>query len=175
MILENLGVAERGLDHRLGARLAIALQELALQRAGIDADPHRAAMVLGRLDDFAHPVGAADIAGIDPEAGGAGLGGFDAALIVEVDVGDDRHLDLFHDLLQRRGRILVRAGDPHDVGASRFGGLYLGHRSATSLVSVLVMVCTVIGASPPTRTEPDADLPGFPPQDVAIGTNAHEP
>ena len=55
VVLEDLGVVERALDHRLGARLAVALQQVAFERAGIDADPHRAAVVLGRLDDLAHP------------------------------------------------------------------------------------------------------------------------
>jgi hypothetical protein len=43
-------VVERALDHRLGARLAVALQQVALERAGIDPDPHRAAVVFRRLD-----------------------------------------------------------------------------------------------------------------------------
>ncbi len=110
-------MVERAFDHRLGAGLAVFLQQVALERAGIDADAHRAAVVLGRLDDFAHAVGRADIAGIDAQAGGAALGRLDRPLIVEMDVGDDRHRDLPHDLLAARRRFLVGAGDPDDVGA----------------------------------------------------------
>jgi hypothetical protein len=36
VVLEDLGVVERALDHRLGARLAIALQQVVFERAGID-------------------------------------------------------------------------------------------------------------------------------------------
>ena len=91
VVLEDLGVVERALDHRLGAGLAVFLQEIAFERAGIDADPHRAAVVLGRLDDLAHPLGRADIAGVDAQAGGAALRRLDRPLVVEMDVGDDRH------------------------------------------------------------------------------------
>ena len=51
------------------------------------------------------------------EAGSAGIGGLERALIVEMDVGDDRDVRRAHDLLEARGRGLVRAGDPDDVGA----------------------------------------------------------
>ena len=46
MSSQDPGVVERALDHRLGAGLAVFLQQVALQRAGIDADAHGAAMVL---------------------------------------------------------------------------------------------------------------------------------
>jgi hypothetical protein len=64
-----------------------AFQKLALQGPGIDADADGAAMVLGRLNHIAYPVSRADIARIDPQAGRTGLGRFDAALIVKMDIG----------------------------------------------------------------------------------------
>ena len=92
-----------------------------LQAAGVDADAHGAAMVLGGLDHFAHAVGRADIAGVDAQAGGAGLGGLDAALVVEVDVGDDRHLGCAaRSSGSARGGLFVGAGDADDVGAGLF-------------------------------------------------------
>jgi hypothetical protein len=100
VVLQDAGVVQGALDHRLGAGLAVLLQQFALQRAGVDADPHRAAVVAGGLDDLTHAVGAADIARIDPQAGRAGLGRLDAALVVEVDVGHERHLGLAGDGLE---------------------------------------------------------------------------
>ena len=50
----------------------------------------------------------ADIARIDAQAGGAGIGGFERALVVEMDVGDDRHVRGAHDLPERRGALLRR-------------------------------------------------------------------
>jgi len=58
-------MVERGFDHRLGAGLAVTLQEFLLQRAGVDADADRAIVVLGGLHHLAHALGRADIAGID--------------------------------------------------------------------------------------------------------------
>ena len=74
-------------------------------------------MVLGRLDDLAHPLGRADIAGVDAQTGGAALGRLDRAFVVKMDIGDDRHLDLPHDVFQGQRRFLIGAGDAHDVGA----------------------------------------------------------
>ena len=85
-------MVERAFDHRFGAGLAIALEQILLQRAGIDADAHRAAVILGRLHDFAHALRRTDIAGIDAQAGRARFGRLDGALVVEMDVGHDRHL-----------------------------------------------------------------------------------
>ena len=58
-------------------------------------------MILGGLDHFPHPFRAADIAGVDAQARRAGIGRLDGALIVEVDVGDDRHAARLDDLVQR--------------------------------------------------------------------------
>src|SRR3546814_8447526 len=99
-------MAERALDHRLGARFAVALQQLPLQRAGVDADADGAAMVARRLDDLPDPVPAADVAGVDAQARGAILRRLDPAPVVEMDVRHDRHGHLGHDLLQRRARLL---------------------------------------------------------------------
>ena len=63
----------------------------------------------------------ADVAGIDAQAGGARLGRLDGALVVEMDVGDDRHLDACgRSPCSAARRVLVRAGDAHDVGAGLF-------------------------------------------------------
>jgi hypothetical protein len=117
VVLQDAGVVQGALDHGVGARLAVLFQQFALQRAGVDADPHRAAVVAGRLDHVADAVGAADIARIDPQARRAGLGRLDAALVVEVDVGHERHTALAGDGLERGRRVGVGAADAHDVGA----------------------------------------------------------
>ena len=108
---------KRALHHRLGARLAVALEKVPLERAGVDTDPHRAAVILCGLYDLAHPLGGADVAGIDAQARGSRLGGLDRALIVEMNVGDDRHLRAAHDLFEGGGRAFVRTGHADDVGA----------------------------------------------------------
>ena len=57
-------------QHRLGAGLAVFLEQVALQRSGIDSDAHRAAVILRRPYDLADPLLLADISGIDAQAGG---------------------------------------------------------------------------------------------------------
>ena len=130
-------------------------------------------MVPGRLHDLAHPVGAADVAGIDAQAGRPRLGRFDGPLIVEMDVGHDRHLDGLHDGRQGRGRGLIGAGNPHDIDAGLLrpadlrdgrlgiGGQRIGHGLDRD---------RRIAAD---RHGSDHDPPRFAAHDVAIGPDTH--
>ena len=77
--------------------------------------------------------------------------------------------------LHRLGRVLVRAGDAHDVGAGFLDGADLVDGRAASPVMVLVIVCTEIGASPPTGDLADHDLARLAPVNVAIGAKTHWP
>src|SRR3546814_18449880 len=70
-----------------------------------------------RISDWSSDVCSSDIAGVDAQAGGAGVGGFQRALIVEMNVGDNRNLRRADDLAQRGGRIGVGAGNTDQVGA----------------------------------------------------------
>ena len=109
VVLQQLDMVERAFDQRLGAGLAVFFEQVLLQAAGVDADADRAAIGLGGVDHFLHALRRADIAGIDAQAGRAGVGRFERALVVEMDVGDDRHARRAHDLLQR-ARSLPRRG-----------------------------------------------------------------
>uniref|UniRef100_A0A0N4ZLI6 LigA n=1 Tax=Parastrongyloides trichosuri TaxID=131310 RepID=A0A0N4ZLI6_PARTI len=140
VVLQDAGVIEGAFDHRVGAGLAVLLQQLLFQRAGVDADAHGAAVVAGGLDDLLDPVDRADVAGVDAQAGGARLGRLDAAVVVEMDVGHERHAGLARDGAEGRRRLDVRAGDADDVGPGlfqladlvqrrrRIGGRGVGHR-----------------------------------------------
>ena len=130
IVLKDTRMLERRFNQRLGAGLGIFLQKMPLQRSGIHPDPHRTAMVARRADDFAHPVRIADIAGVDPQAGGAGLGGLDGAAIMEMDVGDDRHRTINADLAKRPRAVLVGAGHPNDIRAGLGRGIDLRQRAA---------------------------------------------
>ena len=148
-------MVERAFDQRLGAGLAIFLEQVLLEAAGVDADADRAAVGLGGADDFADALADADVAGIDAQAGGAGVGGLERALVVEMDVGDDRHV-------ARRGRSASSAAVLSTSGhETRMMSTPASSQrriwsivALASEVSVLVIVCTVIGASPPTATLP---------------------
>ena len=116
VVLKDLDVIQPAFDHRVGARLAIFLQQVLLKRSRVHTDPDRAAVILGRLDHLADPLLGTDIAGIDAKTGRACLGGFDGAFVVEMDIRHDRNRAFAHDLAQRSGRVLVGRRDPNDIG-----------------------------------------------------------
>ena len=127
----------------------------------------------GGLRHFPDAIGRADIAGIDAQAGGAGLGGLDGALIMEMDVGDDRDLDLLDDVLQRRGRFLVGARDAHDVDAGLFGAADLRDRRLDvggQRVGHRLHADRGVAAD---RHIADHDLTALTPVNVSVGPNAH--
>src|SRR3546814_18329296 len=80
MILKQLDMVERAFDQRLGAGLAIFFEQILFQAAGVDPDADRAAVRLRRADDLADALRRSDIAGVDAQAGGPGVGGFQRAL-----------------------------------------------------------------------------------------------
>ena len=84
-------------------------------------------MVLGGANDLGHALFVADIAGVDPQTGRAGLCRFNRAFVVEMDVGDDRHGAFAHDLLQRGGRCLIGGRDADDIGPRLCCALDLRH------------------------------------------------
>ena len=97
----------------------------------------------------------ADVAGVQAQAVDAGLDRREREAVVEVDVGDERH--------RRRA-----ARCPDSAAAACLSGTAMRTISApssarraicstvalASAVSVFVIVCTTIGASPPTCTSP---------------------
>ena len=153
VVLQDAGVAQRALDHGLGAGLAVALQQVALQRAGVDADAHGAAVVAGGLDHLAHAVGRADVAGVDAQAGRAGLrpprcrvcsgsgcrprSGTRTALAMALKAAVDSS----------------SGQDTRTMSAPASSSWRICSMvAAASAVRVLVIDWTVIGASPPTGT-----------------------
>src|SRR3546814_6875683 len=90
MILQQLDMVERAFDQRLGAGFAIFFEQILFEAARVDPDADRASVRLCRAHDLADALGRSDIAGVDAQACGAGVGGFEGALVVEMDVGDDR-------------------------------------------------------------------------------------
>ena len=95
VLLEERGLPLGRLHERLGRGLAVLLQQPRVERAGVDADADRGAAVLRGLGDLLDlVVELADVAGVDPYGGAAGVDGGEDVLRLEVDVGDDRDLRL---------------------------------------------------------------------------------
>ncbi len=171
VVLQDADMIEPALDHRLRARLAVFLQEMLLQRPGVDPDPHRAAVVPRRLDHLAHPLHRADVARVDPQARRPRLRRLDRPAVVEVDVGDDRHRTLAHDLAERPGRALVRAGHPHDIGPRLGAGHHLRHRRAHVGGQGVGHRLHADRRAAADRHVADVDAPRLAPVDVAPGAN----
>ncbi len=107
MVLQQLDMVERAFDQRLGAGLAIFFEQILFEAAGVDPDADGTAIGLGRADDFGDALARPDVAGVDAQTGGTGIGGLQCAFVMEVDVCDDRH---------GRG-----AGDGAERGGCRLG------------------------------------------------------
>ena len=108
VVLENLGVIECAFHHRFGTRLTVALQQLFLQRARVHADAHGHAVIFRGLHHISHTLRRTDVAGIDAQTCRPRLCRLDGPLVVEVDVGHDRHIGCPDNRLQRLRCILVR-------------------------------------------------------------------
>jgi len=121
IILQDLDVIHAAFDHRVGARLTVFFKQVFFQRAGVHTDPDRTVIVPGGLDHLFDAGLVADIAGVDPQAGGPRFGGFDPAFVVKVDVGDDRHADFGNDLPECAARRFVGHRHTDDI-STRFGG-----------------------------------------------------
>ncbi len=166
-------MVERAFDQRLGTGLAIFFEQVLLEASGIDPDADRAAVGLGRGDHFADPLLRTDIAGVDAQARGARVRGFERALVVEVDVGDDRDARGADDLLQGRGAVRGRARHADDVGAGLLAaadlgdgrGRILGRRVGHGLDADRRVSADGDGA--------DHDLPRLAPLDISPGTDGH--
>ena len=143
-----------------------AHDQLLVERAAVDADAHRLAVVDRDLADggelLVAPLAGADVAGIDAvlveRRGAVGIARQQQVAVV-VEVADERRraagvehalLDLGHG--GRRFRHVD--GDAHHLRAGLGQLDALPRRAAASAVSVIVIDCTTTGAPPPTCTGP---------------------
>ena len=96
----------------------------------------------------------AQVAGVEPQALDPRLQGGERHLVVEVDVGDDRHRRPGDDVGQPLGRLLLVAGAAHDVGPGGGQRVDLGQGALDVGGLGVVIDCTEMGAPPPTATGP---------------------
>src|SRR5262249_11908553 len=118
VLLEQRALPERGLDQRLGRRLAVLLQQSGVQRTGVAANPDRYGGRLRGARDLADlVVELLDVAGVHPYRRAACIDRGEYVPRLEVDVGDHRDLRLPRDRRQRVHIVLGRYGDPDDLAA----------------------------------------------------------
>ena len=139
-LAEQVELVHRRRDHRLGRDAAVPLGHRGIERTRVHADADRHAARLGLGRDELDVLGLADVARVEAQRLHAGLERAERELVLEVDVGDDRHRRARHDLRERLGRLFLVARAAHDVAAGRgervdlreravdVGGLGRGHR-----------------------------------------------
>src|SRR5690606_6479987 len=114
--IEVLDMTQCGLHQRFRGRFAVLFLQVLLQRAGVDADADRDALVTGGIDHRAYAILATDVARIDAQAVDTQLGHAQGDLVVEVDIRHQRYLDLLADSSEGFCSIHARYRDAHDVG-----------------------------------------------------------
>ena len=126
--LQDLDVTQGGFDQGIRVGLAVFFLQIAFQRARVNTNADGDAVVLGAGDDLRHLLVVADVAGGDAQAVRASFGSGEAALVVEVDVRDQRHVTHFLlDLTKSLGGGEGRHRDAHDVRTRLHRRADLGH------------------------------------------------
>ncbi len=127
-------------DQRLGCGASVLLLDVGVERSRVDPDADRETAVLRLARHDLDVIGLADVARVEAQPGDARLHRRQRELVLEVDVGDERHRRPGHDLRQPLGRLFLVARAAHDVGtgagervdlrerAVDVGGLGGGHR-----------------------------------------------
>ena len=137
----------------------------------------KALALLGELgisrDDFADALFRADVARVDTQASGAGVGRLKRALVVKMDVGDDRHCRGADDFLQGSGGISGRAGHADDVRAGLFAAADLVDRRLGVLGRRVGHRLDADRRVPAHGDGADHDLPRHAPLYVSPGPDGH--
>lgn len=127
-------------QQRFRRRFAVLFLQIFLQRAAVDADANRDVLVAGAVHHRANARFVTDVARVDAQAVYAVFGNLQRDAIIEMDIGDQRHVDLLLDQLERLGGVHGRNRNADDVDAhalQRFdlinrcfniGGTGVGHR-----------------------------------------------
>ncbi len=119
-------MTQRRLHQCSRGRFAVFFLQVFFQGTGVDPDTDRDPAITGSIHHRAYPVFTTDIARVDPQAIDAQFGHTQRDLVVEVDVGHQRYLDLLLDPAKRLGGVHVRHRNPHDIDTGGFQAVDLG-------------------------------------------------
>ena len=118
-VLEDVDMAERGLDHALRRRAVVLREQVLLEGARVDPDPDRDPLVLREVHNLLDELLAADVTRVQAKPVHPLLEGDQRKLVVEVDVGHERDPDLPPDLAELLGGLPDGHRAPDDVAARR--------------------------------------------------------
>ena len=122
-------VAHSALHQGLGGDAAVLCPQLLLQRTAVDADADGNVLSITHIRHGLHVLLRPDVAGVDADGVNTPFGALQGVFVVEMDVSNQRDVDLFLDLINCLRRGLVRDSHPDDLTS---GGLQfpdLGHGS----------------------------------------------
>ena len=125
--LGDLDVAQGALDHGRRTGVAVLLDQLAFQAAGVDADAHRQSLFFGFADDLAVAIVAADVARVDADLVDGMIQCGQGHFVVEVDVADERNVDAPFDLAEHTRVFGSWHRDAHQFTAGLFQSEDLSH------------------------------------------------
>ena len=121
-------MAKSRVNHRFGSRLAVLLQELFFQGAGIHADPYRHQSFFRRPDDLLDLPSFTDIAGIQAQPVNAEFQNLQRQLVVKMNIRNNRKTTVGANSAQRQSSIHVRHSTADDFTADCYQPIYLGKR-----------------------------------------------
>ena len=118
-LLEHAYVLHRGRNERLRRNATVLRQHLVIERTGVDADADGDAPLTCRRNHLLDALRSADVARVDAQCRNALRHRLKCELVVEVNVGDERRLDLPHNIAEVLRCRHIGHGNAHNVAARR--------------------------------------------------------
>ena len=131
-VFKNLNMAAGTFDHGF-CTVAIGVQKLLFQGSAVDSDPDRKMLFAAFFDDGTGMRLISDIAGIDADRIGAGIGCLESEKIVEMNIRNDRNMDLRLDLGNGFGILFIENRKADDLTAVAFQVQHLLNRFVDAL------------------------------------------
>ncbi len=117
MSIQDVDVAQGGLNQRLRRRLGILAQQFLAKGARIDPDTNGNLPVLAGCDNFPNLFLAPDITRVDAQTIDPVLSHLQCDFMIKVNVGHQGHVDLCPNVPKRFRGLHTGYGNPHDVSA----------------------------------------------------------
>ena len=117
MPLAYLHMPHSAFEEGLRLRVTILVQQILFQRPGVDPDANGNASFFRRKQYFPLPLFLAYVAGIDADLGHLRFDSLQGILVIEMNIGDDRHGSALHNIRQRFCIFRARYRHAHNVGS----------------------------------------------------------
>ncbi len=154
-------MAQTAFHHARRCNAFIFFNNIFFQRAWIDADTDGDIIILGTVHYRFYLFRTADISGIQPKSICSCFGGCNRKSIIEMNVCNQRNINLLFNRRHRRGRFFIRHGDTHNFTSGILQAHDLGNCSGDILGRCVGHRLYCNGCRSTNFYIPDADLTGF--------------